>query len=145
MALISSWHMTSLRQLKCSESFIVSHAIRSSIRLSTTMVMLESIRCYVFSVPAAKVLLFLHTCKKKVQFVEKPALFYLEVLCPSARSESMGPLRNVYLHAVGIKLPQAINAVRQYTRFSVIHCRRHKFIYSSIQCWLFVGYSFDIR
>ena len=24
-------------------------------------------------------------------------------------------LRNVYLHAVGIKLPQAINAVRQYT------------------------------
>ena len=93
----------------------------------------------------SKVLLFLHTCKKKVQFVEKPALFYLEVLCPSARSESMGPLRNVYLHAVGIKLPQAINAVRQYTRFSVIHCRRHKFIYSSIQCWLFVRYSFDIR
>ncbi len=36
---------------------------------------------------------FLHICKKKVQFVEKPALFYLEVLCQRARSEGIGPLR----------------------------------------------------
>ena len=94
----------------------------------------------------SKVLLFLHTCKKKVQFVVKPALFYLEVLCPRARSEGMGPLRNVYLHAVGIKLPQAINAVRQYTRFSAINAAGNKFIYLLLVIrWLFVRYTLVIR
>ena len=53
---------------------------------------------------AAKIVLFLHIRKKKVQFVEKPALFYLEV----------GPLRNVYLHAVGIKRALAHYTAKGY-------------------------------
>ena len=90
----------------------------------------------------SKVLLFLHTCKKKVQFVEKPALFYLEVgrfiyhLCRRQKVH----LSSIIYHLCGS--PHLVHLS------SIIYSSMpsgKKFIYSVLVIrWLFVRYTLVI-